>query len=53
MKRIFATAIFVCLLLATPAWAGYEEAKAAYERGDYRKAAAQGTQVLSMLTPSK
>jgi hypothetical protein len=37
MKRII-TATFLCLMLATPAWAGYEEAKAAYERKDYAEA---------------
>ena len=37
MKRTFATA-FLCLLLAAPAWAGMDEAKAAYHQGDYATA---------------
>ncbi len=37
MKRTLAT-IFLCLLLATPAWAGFDEGVAAYHRGDYATA---------------
>ncbi len=37
MKRTLATA-FLCLLLATPAWAGFDEGVAAYKRGDYATA---------------
>ena len=31
-------ALLCCLALATPAWAGYDEGLAAYERGDYKTA---------------
>lgn len=37
MKRTFAT-IFLCLMIATPAWAGIKEAGIAYKRGDYATA---------------
>jgi hypothetical protein len=37
MKRTIAT-VFLCLLLATPAWAGMEEAGEAYKQGDYATA---------------
>jgi len=37
MKR-FITTVFLCLLLATPAWAGFDEGVAAYNRGDYATA---------------
>ncbi len=37
MKRTLATA-FLCLLLATPAWAGIDEGLAAHKRGDYATA---------------
>ncbi len=37
MNRILAT-VFVCLLLATPAWAGFDEGLAAVKRGDYTTA---------------
>jgi TPR repeat protein len=37
MKRTFATA-FLCVMLATPAWAGYDEGRAAYDRKDYATA---------------
>ncbi len=37
MKRTLAT-VFVCLLLAAPAWADMDEAKAAYHQGDYATA---------------
>ena len=37
MKRTLAT-VFLCLMLATPAWAGFDEGAAAYERGDYAMA---------------
>ncbi len=37
MKRTLATA-FLCLLLATPAWAGIQEGAEAYLRGDYATA---------------
>ncbi len=37
MKRTLAT-VFLCLLLATPAWAGFDEGVAAYHRGDYATA---------------
>ena len=37
MKRTLA-AVLLCLLLATPAWAGMDEAKAAYKRGDFATA---------------
>ncbi len=32
------TTIFLCLLLATPAWAGFSEGSDAYDRGDYAAA---------------
>jgi len=35
--RFIATA-FLCLLLATPAWADFDEGWAAYQRGDYATA---------------
>ena len=48
-KARFIATIFLCLLLATPAWAGYDEGVEAFNRGDYptalheyRKAAEQG-----------
>ena len=34
MKRII-SAVVVLIGLAAPAWAGFEEGRAAYERGDY------------------
>ncbi len=34
MKRI-ALAVALLVLLAAPAWAGFDEGLAAYERGDY------------------
>jgi len=37
MKRTLAT-VFLCLLLATPAWAGLDEGMAAIKRGDYATA---------------
>ena len=37
MKRTLAT-VFLCLQLATPAGADYDEGKAAYERKDYATA---------------
>jgi TPR repeat protein len=37
MKRILAS-VFLCLLLATPAGAGFDEGVAAYKRGDYTTA---------------
>ena len=37
MKRTLATA-FLCLMLATPAWAGFDESLAAAKRGDYATA---------------
>ena len=37
MKRTLAT-VFLCLLLASPAGAGFDEGWAAYERGDYATA---------------
>ena len=37
MKRTLTT-IFLCLLLATPAWAHFYEGLAAYKRGDYTTA---------------
>ncbi len=37
MKRTLAT-VFLYLMLATPAWAGFDEAAAAYQRGDYATA---------------
>ena len=37
MKRTLATA-FLCLMLATPAWAGFDEGLAAAKRGDYATA---------------
>jgi TPR repeat protein len=37
MKRTIAS-FFLCLLLATPAWAGFDEGVAAYHRGDYATA---------------
>ncbi len=37
MKRTLATA-FICLLLAAPAWAGFDEGLAAWKRGDYATA---------------
>ncbi len=36
--RYFLAAIFLYLMLATPTWASSEEARAAYERGDYATA---------------
>ncbi len=37
MKRTLAAA-FLCLMLATPTWAGFDEGMAAYERRDYATA---------------
>ncbi len=37
MKRLAAFAVLL-VVLAAPAWAGYDEAKAAYKRGDYATA---------------
>ena len=37
MKRTLAT-VFLCLMLATPAGAGFDEGLAAYKRGDYATA---------------
>ncbi len=37
MKRILAT-VFLCLLLATPACAGYDEGMEAHKRGDFAAA---------------
>ncbi len=37
MKRTFAT-IFVCLVLSTPVWAGFDDGLAAAKRGDYAAA---------------
>ncbi len=37
MKRTLAT-VFLYLLLATPAWAGFNEGLAAYKQGDYATA---------------
>ena len=37
MKRTLASA-FLCLMLATPAWADFDEGVAAYRRGDYATA---------------
>ncbi len=37
LRKSLAT-VFLCLTLATPAWAGCDEAKAAYERGEFSTA---------------
>jgi len=37
MKRTFAS-VLLCLLLATPAGAGYDEGMQAHKRGDYETA---------------
>ncbi len=37
MDRTLA-ATLLCLMLATPAWAGFDEGMAAYNRGDYATA---------------
>ena len=37
MKRALAT-VSLCMLLATPAWAGFEEGLATAKRGDYASA---------------
>ena len=37
MKRTLTTT-FLCLLLSTPAWGGFDEGKEAYDRKDYATA---------------
>ena len=37
MKRLALIAVLLVILVG-PAWAGYDEGRAAYERGDYAKA---------------
>ena len=37
MKRTLAT-VFLCIMVAAPAWADIEKGKSAFERGDYRTA---------------
>ncbi len=50
MKRVTAFAVLL-VVLAAPAWAGWDEGVAAYDRGDYRTALFE--LALARLTPQR